>query len=107
LFIYLFKKDFPKIDPFAFQPSININTPIVLVTCMVSSGDKPLSFEWLKDGRAIHTSPDNRLTIRNGETYSILELKDLHQDDIGNYTCIAKNSHGSDQFTSPFIIKSE
>ena len=102
---YLYILGFPKINPFAFQTPININTPIVLIACTLSSGDKPLSFKWLKNGRNIYTSKDNRLTIRSDDTYSVLELKNLAHDDNGNYTCIANNSHGSDQYTSSLVIK--
>lgn len=99
----MYLSELPKIQPFTFNPGIELNTATV-VSCIILRGKKPIVFQWLKDGKVI-SGDNNRLTIRNDNTFSSLEMRDLTIEDIGNYTCVAKNVHGSDQYTSPLLIK--
>ena len=99
--------DYPKINPFSFPPVVEINTPFVGVSCVLSAGTKPISFEWLKNGQSLNDNNDPSVTIRNEDMYSVLELKALTVNDVGNYTCIATNSQGSDQFTALLLMRGE
>lgn len=82
----------------------DLNHPLV-TSCSLTSGESPVLFEWLKDDKKI--SNDNRIIIRHEQTYSVIEIKHLVNDDSGNYTCIAQNSLGSDKYTSELIIRCE
>lgn len=68
---------------------MNLNQPILVINCIVSSGDVPITFEWLKDGQSIQAENNNNydIDVRNHEMYSILEMKNLKSKHIGNYTC--------------------
>lgn len=95
--------DSPKIKPFSFSSDIDTNTPFVVVSCILSKGSKPISFQWLKDGNLLINN--NRLTIRHEDMFSVLEFRKVNSEDIGNYTCVAKNSFGSEKYTSLLYIK--
>lgn len=92
--------------PFSFPSLVDIETPFISISCVSSKGNKPITFEWLKNGKIL-TKIENRLTIRNEDMFSVLEIRDLTLDDVGNYTCLAKNTFGSDQYTSSLVIRCE
>ncbi|XP_053206048.1 cell adhesion molecule DSCAML1-like isoform X1 [Panonychus citri] len=97
----------PRIQPFTFPNEVNLNQPILVINCIVSSGDVPITFEWLKDGQSIQAENNNNVDIdvRNHEMYSILEMKNLKSKHIGNYTCVASNRFGTESFTSSLLMK--
>lgn len=102
--MYFLSLDFPKIIPFSFPYLVNLNTANLVVSCSLSSGSKPIVIEWLKNGQLM-TKSDHRVTFKTEDMFSVLIIKDLKLDDIGNYTCVAKNTFGSDQYTSSLIIR--
>lgn len=75
------------------------------VQCVVSTGDLPLTFIWLKDGVKIHQlnakSDDNsKNRNKNGNSVSItqnndftstLSITSITKTEAGNYTCRVKN----------------
>lgn len=100
LFCFL---DSPKIKAFSFPSDIDTSTPFVSASCVLSKGTKPISFEWLKNGRSL--SNGNRLAIRHEDQFTILEIRNINASDVGNYTCLATNTFGSDKYTSLLVIK--
>ncbi|XP_053205985.1 cell adhesion molecule DSCAM-like isoform X3 [Panonychus citri] len=96
--------DPPKIQPFNFPSDLQLNQPIIVTFCTAYSSDKPITFEWLKDGKAIAGQSEDTI-IKNHEMFSILELKNLKANQIGNYTCVASNRFGIDSFTSSLLMK--
>lgn len=73
------------------------------MSCSVISGEPPLSFSWMKNGKAIET--DDKIQIRQYEDVSILVIEPLTHNSNGNYTCVVKNSYGADEFTLPLLVK--
>ncbi|XP_053206049.1 cell adhesion molecule DSCAM-like isoform X2 [Panonychus citri] len=53
----------PRIQPFTFPNEVNLNQPILVINCIVSSGDVPITFEWLKDGQSIQAENNNNVDI--------------------------------------------
>lgn len=94
----------PKVQPFSFPLNLNINSRFVVVSCILLSGDRPVSFKWLKNGQSLSVDSD-RVIIKNDESFSVLEIRRLESQDVGNYTCRAHNSFGKDEKSSQLIIK--
>lgn len=99
-----FVSDAPKIIPFSFPPDLTVDTPVVVVSCIVSAGDKEISFKWLKNNIRLF-SKDSKIKITNHPMYSTLELQHLAGEDIGNYTCVAENSFGSGFYSAILHMK--
>ncbi|XP_053206683.1 cell adhesion molecule DSCAM-like isoform X6 [Panonychus citri] len=93
----------PKVQPFTFPNEIQLNQPLLAIFCNALDGEKPIHFEWLKDGQPINQNHDN--VIRNHDMGSLLELRNMKRDHIGNYTCLARNHIGTDSFTSTLLMK--
>ncbi|XP_037554585.1 Down syndrome cell adhesion molecule homolog isoform X1 [Dermacentor silvarum] len=98
--------DPPKVQPFQFPSRPQLGKRL-RITCSVTQGDSPLSFAWLKDDAEL-TAPsssssaegadDHPVSLDAGPESSVLVLKRLGVDDIGNYTCVVSNAAGTDKF---------
>ena len=75
----------------------------VTATCF-AEGLPPFSISWLKDGHN-YDARSNNVKIESGEETSIIILKNVKDDDGGNYTCSVRNSYGSASYTSALVIK--
>ncbi|XP_040116225.1 HEPACAM family member 2 isoform X2 [Oryx dammah] len=57
------------------------------LTCLVEGGSRRV-YQWLKNGRPVHTSSTNSFSLQN----SSLHIAPVTKDDIGNYSCLVKNA---------------
>ncbi|KAG8173213.1 hypothetical protein JTE90_023106 [Oedothorax gibbosus] len=89
--------DAPKVAPFSFPPALK-NGERGSVACTIRSGDTPVDFLWKKDERDIKES--DGIKIQSILDSSFLVISSVSSKSSGNYTCIVKNSFGSDQYTS-------
>ncbi|XP_004602238.2 HEPACAM family member 2 [Sorex araneus] len=58
----------------------------ISLTCQVERGTR-LLYQWLKNGRPLHTSTTNSFSPQN----NTLHISPVTKEDIGNYTCLVKN----------------
>ena len=92
----------PKIIPFYFDNPMN-SGEAAQVTCLVSSGDLPLNITWsfgekdISDMRGI-------TTLKAGRKGSMLLIDTVSAMHNGDYTCTARNSAGSSNFTASLRI---
>ncbi|MXQ83355.1 hypothetical protein E5288_WYG001441 [Bos mutus] len=56
------------------------------LTCLVEGGSRRV-YQWLKNGRPVHTSSTNSFSLQN----SRLHIAPVTKEDIGNYSCLVKN----------------
>lgn len=56
------------------------------LTCLVERGTR-LLYQWLKDGRPLHTTATNSFSPQN----NTLHISPVTKEDIGNYSCLVKN----------------
>ncbi|XP_066209971.1 HEPACAM family member 2 isoform X1 [Saccopteryx leptura] len=59
----------------------------VTLTCLVDGGTR-LAYQWLKNGRPVHTSS----TISFSPQNNVLHIAPVTKEDIGNYSCLVKNA---------------
>lgn len=102
-FIYL---ESPEIGPFSFSKELMNEGDFAQISCIVTSGDKPLSITWTFHGTQTETpGMDNGITTSNiGGRMSMLVIdyvKHIHQ---GNYTCQASNQAGSSSHTAKLLV---
>ncbi|KPJ15639.1 Down syndrome cell adhesion molecule-like protein CG42256, partial [Papilio machaon] len=62
---------------------------IVQIHCNLKSGDSPVYYSWLKDGKKI--PPYLKIVERSLEVFSVLIIKNVSLDHCGTYTCVAAN----------------
>lgn len=83
----------PKLVPFSKNLDLFQNSTYVL-SCNLISGTRPLFFEWHKNGRKLEAS--EHIYINNSASYSLLTFSQLQSIHSGQYSCTAKNAHGTD-----------
>ncbi|GFS52408.1 titin [Trichonephila inaurata madagascariensis] len=97
-------RDPPKVKPFRFEDNIR-EGDVASVTCLVTSGSKPVKFQWNKNGNPISINNKN-VRIDDGAIHSVLVFDSVKLTDDANYSCIAKNTEGQDSFTAELYVKS-
>lgn len=70
--------------------------------CTIRSGDRPLEFQWKKDGQDV--SEISNIKIQSIPDSSVLVIESVTSKSSGNYTCIVKNAYGADQFTAILTV---
>ncbi|KAG8187814.1 hypothetical protein JTE90_001188 [Oedothorax gibbosus] len=92
----------PKIQPFIFPTNVVIGQK-ASVSCTAISGDPPLDFRWLKNGKEI--SSGGSITIRNVVDVSVLVIDSVDATFTANYTCQLRTSGGLDSYTASLNVK--
>lgn len=76
------------------------------VTCIVLSGDPPITLRWLKDGHPIMEEELDASILYAGNGFvSTLTINSLAYKHNGNYSCEATNDVGSGSVSSRLIVK--
>ncbi|GBM46999.1 Titin [Araneus ventricosus] len=92
----------PKLQPFNFPTDVIVGQK-ASAACTAISGDPPLEFRWLKDGKDI--SSGGHVTIRTLVDVSVLVIESVDASSTGNYTCQLRTPVGSDSYTAPMEVK--
>lgn len=67
------------------------------ILCIIKRGTPPITFKWLHNGREINSH--TKYKISTTKTSSHLHIGEIVAADIGNFTCAASNSYGTDTKT--------
>lgn len=79
--------------PFDFgEETVDSGDP-ASVTCTVVKGDLPVEIVWLHNDKIIKN--ENGVSILNRRKVSTLDIDSVSPEDVGVYTCLAKNAAGS------------
>ncbi|GAB6026762.1 Down syndrome cell adhesion molecule-like protein 1, variant 2 [Chamberlinius hualienensis] len=92
----------PLIDPFVF-PRLLYEGMRARVSCVVTKGDLPITFSWLKDHQPLEN--DFGVTIRQDDHFSSsITFSSIRPAHSGNYSCIAKNSADTVNHTASLLV---
>ncbi|KAH8029780.1 hypothetical protein HPB51_004785 [Rhipicephalus microplus] len=93
----------PRVFEFTFPPEVALGDEII-VGCAVKKGTSgPYRITWQKDGKDVES--DGHLSVfGQSKTSAALRITGVRPEDVGNYTCVAMNSFGSDSFTARLVI---
>lgn len=94
--------DPPTIRPFNFEPNLLAQSD-TQVQCYVLKGDLPVTIEWYFHGRPISMINGVR-TVSLGSKSSILSIDSVSIAHAGEYTCLARNSAGEDEYSSTLTV---
>ena len=73
-------------------------------SCLITSGDLPITITWLKDNRTLSGDGPHLQTL-SGEFYSNLVFKHLQADQAGVYTCQASNRAAVTRYSAALIVR--
>lgn len=71
--------------------------------CLVTSGDLPVEFKWLFNGRSVGEYAGIS-TVKLGNRNSVLTIDSVNGNHAGNYTCQAANGAATVNFTTGLIV---
>ena len=75
-------------------------------SCLITSGDLPITITWLKDNRTL-TGDGPHLETVGGEFYSNLVFKHLRADQAGLYTCQAANRAAVTRHSASLAVRGQ
>jgi hypothetical protein len=91
--------------PFSFGDTALDAGASVQVSCIVSFGDLPLTISWSFYGvDSSKTTQTDVTTMKFGSRSSLLMIENINYEHNGQYTCTAKNSAGSVNYTTELIV---
>lgn len=98
----------PVIAPFAFSPEVK-EAERTSVMCTISSGDLPVTINWLKDGQLLtsNITQAKKVQVKLDHDSSTLKFGHVRLDHAGNYTCVAKNRVGIQARSAQLIVLGE
>ncbi|GFS52691.1 down syndrome cell adhesion molecule-like protein Dscam2 [Trichonephila inaurata madagascariensis] len=79
---------------------------LTAVTCIVDSGDGPLTTRWLKDGQILMEEElDATVMYAQEGRVSTLTIKELAYKHNGNYTCVTTNDVATGSYSAILTVK--
>ncbi|KAK8785227.1 hypothetical protein V5799_008410 [Amblyomma americanum] len=94
----------PRLLEFFFPTKVALGDEII-VSCVVGkSAAGPYAIAWSKDGSVLKDSGRVSVSSAHSRSSATLRIASLRPEDVGNYTCTASNSFGSDSFTAQLVV---
>ena len=93
----------PKIVPFSFGFETTDQGSLAQLTCVISSGDMPLSITWSLKGDLISSDPTMSTTMI-GRQMSMLVIQSVDYQHSGTYTCRAENPAGITTYSTDLKV---
>ena len=101
--LLVFFSEPPEIGSFAFSKEVMNEGDFAQLSCIVNSGDEPLTITWTFHGDKV--GPETGITTTNlGSRMSILVINSVGYKHKGKYTCQAKNNAGIRTFTTELKV---
>lgn len=93
----------PKIAPFDFGSEPSNYGESTSVQCLVTTGDLPLNFKWLYNGRPI-SEMFGISTVKLGKRTYALTIDAVSGKHAGKYTCEVSNTAGVERYNATLIV---
>ncbi|XP_026814900.1 Down syndrome cell adhesion molecule-like protein Dscam2 isoform X50 [Rhopalosiphum maidis] len=93
----------PKMTPFTFGDDIPEAGETISIQCTVSSGDIPIEFAWTFNGKST-SDLANVFVSKIGRRVSSLTVESLTEKNVGNYSCLARNTAGETGHTASLYV---
>ncbi len=103
LFFARFFAEPPEIGAFSFSKEVMNEFDFAQLSCIVNSGDLPLSISWSFHGDKVGTET-GIATTNLGPRMSMLVINEVSYHHKGNYTCQATNAAGTRSHTTELKI---
>jgi hypothetical protein len=68
----------------------------VQIVCAIERGSSPLFFQWYKNDQILVSNPESNFKIDSSAEYSNFIIAKVRRIDSGNYSCLVRNTFGSD-----------
>lgn len=85
-------------------PSNLVEKRKVVLNCQIIQGKQPISIEWKFNDKHLIQN-DNVFYANTDHDLSVLTIRSLNYDQIGNYSCSASNAYGLDKVTIEIKFK--
>jgi hypothetical protein len=66
------------------------------IVCAIERGSPPLFFQWYKNEQILVSNLESNFKIDSSAEYSNFIIAKVHRSDSGNYSCLVRNTFGSD-----------
>lgn len=93
----------PHITPFEFGNEPANFGDSVTVQCTISKGDLPVDIYWLFNDYAINEY-HGVTSSKIGKKVNVLTIDSVNGNNAGNYTCRARNSAQTVEYTAALIV---
>ena len=90
--------------PLSFGKKIANEGDFAQLTCVIVSGDEPITLSWSFHGRDVSTSELGVKTMNVGSRTSLLIIASVGHRHMGAYTCKARNVAGSASQTADLKV---
>ena len=95
----------PIIVPISFGREVFDEGDYAQVSCVVSSGDLPLSITWSLQGVSVQGGSETGIaTAPMGPRASFLSIQSVSSQHSGVYTCTARNTAGTSSYSTSLIV---
>lgn len=93
----------PKLHHFDFGEEPSNFGDSASVQCLAISGDQPIDFQWLFNGRPV-SQIAGITTAKMGKRNSVLTIDSVTDRHVGNFTCRASNIATTANYTAELIV---
>ena len=90
--------------PFSFGRDIFDEGEYAQVSCVISSGDLPVTITWSLQGVSVQGSDSGITTAPIGRRASFLSIQSVGSQHSGVYTCTARNAAGNSSFSTSLMV---
>ena len=91
----------PSIVPFSFGRDVVDEGEYAQISCIVSTGDLPLTITWSLQGSSVTSGLGSGVqTSAMGPRASFLSIESVDHKHSGEYTCIARNKAGNATYST-------